>query len=115
MTSHEVNLSIFRMVRDMLLHDDGSLKPVGGMDGKVNPQWAYARASNIAQAICGNFVVFPLPGDQASGTIELGLDQKTRADLDAFLHKPSDEPPPVKSRYHFPDRPDPNDDDERIK
>lgn len=68
-TSHEVNLSIFRMVRDMLLHDDGSLKPVGGMDGKVNPQWAYARASNIAQAICGNFVVFPLPRDQASGEI----------------------------------------------
>jgi hypothetical protein len=24
-------------------------------------------------------------------------------------------PPPVRSRYHFDERPDPNDDDERIK
>jgi hypothetical protein len=52
-TSHSVSLAIAKMIRDGILVDDGFLKPCLG--DRVNPQWAQARAANIATAIAATF------------------------------------------------------------
>ncbi len=98
MTYHEVNLSIFRMVRDMLLHDDGSLKPCIGTE--LNPQWVYARAANIATALIGNYDVRP---NAVSGEIDPAKVHQAMQDAphDGQLYRQARAAVEAVSRYHF--------------